>query len=84
MAEDMGALIILLGIVISGIGVLWFLVAAFKESLWWGLACLFLPFVSFFFLLAHWSKARRPFFLQLLGFGVLVVGAVISPHTLHR
>jgi hypothetical protein len=80
----MGALIILLGIVIFLIGGLLFLVAAFRESIWWGLACLFLPVVSFFFLIVHWREARKPFFLQLLGFVVLLVGVIISPQTLHR
>jgi hypothetical protein len=80
----MGALIILLGIVIFVIGGLFFLVAAFRESIWWGLACLFIPIVSLFFLIVHWRVAQKPFFIQLLGFAVLVIGAIISPQTLHR
>ena len=79
----MGALIILLGLAIFVIGGLFFLVAAFRESIWWGLACLFLPIVSFFFLIVHWREARKPFFLQVVGFAVLVVGAIISPETFH-
>jgi FtsH-binding integral membrane protein len=84
MDNSVGALIILAGIIIAAFGGLMFLVAAFRESIWWGLACLFLPFVSFFFLIVHWSKARRPFFLQLFGLGVIIVGAIISPQTLHH
>lgn len=80
----MGALIILLGIVIFVIGGLFFLVAAFRESIWWGLACLFIPIVSLFFLIVHWRVAKKPFFIQLLGFAVLVIGAIISPQTLHH
>ncbi len=80
----MGALIILLGIVIFVIGGLFFLVAAFRESIWWGLACLFIPIVSLFFLIVHWRVAGKPFLIQLLGFADLAVGAIISPQTLHR
>ncbi|MEI6077912.1 MAG: hypothetical protein WCS94_20190 [Verrucomicrobiota bacterium] len=80
----MGALIIILGIVIFAIGGLLFLIAAFRESIWWGLACLFIPVVQLFFLIVHWPKARKPFFFQLLGFVVLLVGFLISPQTLHH
>jgi hypothetical protein len=44
-----------------------FLVAAFRESLLWGLAILFLPFAGLVFLIMHWSEARRGFMVQLLG-----------------
>jgi FtsH-binding integral membrane protein len=50
----------------------------------WGLACLFVPIVSLFFLIVHWSKARRPFFLQLLAFVLFLVGFIISPQAIHR
>ena len=80
----MGDLIIILGFIIFVIGGFWFLVAAFRESIWWGLACLLVPIVPLFFLIVHWSEARKPFFLQLLGFAVMVIGAIISPQTLHH
>jgi hypothetical protein len=80
----MGDLFILLGIIIFVIGGLWFLVAAFRASIWRGLACLFLPIVSLFFLIVHWSEARKPFFIQLAGFMVMVVGTIISPQAFHR
>lgn len=56
-----------LGAVISLIGGVLFLVAAFRESIWWGLGCLLLPFVSLIFLLIHWREASRPFGLSVLG-----------------
>ena len=80
----MGIVIILLGLAIFLIGGLLFLVAAFRESIWWGLACLFIPIVQLFFLIVHWPEAKKPFFIQLLGFVVLIVGLIISPQTLHR
>jgi len=80
----MGELIIILGIVVFIIGGFAFLIAAFRESLWWGLACLFIPIVSLFFLIVHWQDAKTSFFIQLAGFGITVVGSIISPQTLHR
>jgi hypothetical protein len=82
--EIIGAILLLLAVVFIIFGGIWFLVAAFRESIWWGLACLFLPFVTFFFLIVHWPEAKRPFLFQLLGFAIFVVGVVISPQTFHR
>ena len=79
----MGALIIILGIILFAVGGFLFLVAAFRESIWWDLACLFLPVVQIFFLIVHWRNARKPFFIQLLGLVVFLVGIIISPQTLH-
>ena len=76
--------LILLGIFIFIVGGFWFLVAAFRESVLWGLACLFIPIVQFFYLMAHWPEAKRAFFLQLLAFAMIIVGLIIHPQALHR
>ena len=76
--------LILLGAVIFIVGGFWFLVAAFRESVLWGLACLFIPIVQLFFLIVHWPEAKRPFFLQLLAFVMILVGFLINPQALHR
>ena len=73
--EILGISLVLLGGVLAFIGNIWFLVAAFRVSIWWGLACLFLPFVSFFFLIVHWNVAKRPFFYIL--FSIILLIAVI-------
>jgi len=82
--DAIGAAIAILGIAIFVIGGIWFLVAAFRESIWWGLACLFIPIVQLFFLIVHWPEARKPFALQLLGIAVLITAIIISLHTAHR
>ena len=51
--EILGGILAILGVILAFIGNIWFLVAAFRVSIWWGLACLFLPFVSLFFLIVH-------------------------------
>lgn len=61
----------LLILVIASIG---FLIAAFKESIWWGLGCLLLSPVSLIFLIMHWHQAKNPFFLQLIGLAIMCVG----------
>jgi len=75
---------IVLGMLLLVFGGLWFLVAAFRESIWWGLACLFLPIVQLFFLIVHWPEAKKPFFFQLLALVLIVLAVILSPQTLHR
>ena len=53
------------------IGSIWLIVAAFRESIIWGLCSLFIPFVSLIFAVTHWDESKRPVIL-------LVGGAVIS------
>lgn len=60
-------------LILGGIG---FLIAAFKQSLIWGLGCLLFAPIALIFLFVHWSEARNPFFLQLLGFGILFVASM--------
>ncbi len=49
------------------IGSIWFYVEAFKESLGWFLACLFLPFATFVFLLMKPQRAFWPTATIFLG-----------------
>ena len=84
MSDTIGMAIMFLAIGIYLIGWIWFLVAAFRESIWWGLACLFIPIVQLIFLIVHWREARKPFFLQLLGLVIFIVAIIISPQSAHR
>jgi hypothetical protein len=54
-------------------GGLWLLIVAFCEKFWWGLFCFFFPPMQFLFVLLHWSKAKRPLLVQLLG--IVIVAA---------
>ncbi len=64
-----------LGMLISTISSIWFLVVSFKESVWWGLGCLFIPLIPLIFLIKYWYEAKRPFGLMVLG-NLLIFGAV--------
>ena len=74
----------ILAFAIYFIGWLGLLVAAFRESIWWGLACLFIPIVQLIFLIIHWREARKPFFLQLLALVLFIVAILVSPQGSHR
>ncbi len=76
--------LLLLGLVIFVVGGIGFLIAAFRESIWWGLGCLFIPIVQIIFLIVHWQATRKPFSLQLVGFVVILAGAILNPQTIHR
>ena len=56
------------------IGVIGSLIAAFTTGLWWGLGCLLLWPVSLLFLVVHWDVAKNPFFLQVVGLVLILIG----------
>ena len=62
-----------LGFGIIAIGSLWFLFVAFTEGILWGLGCLFFSPIALVFLVLHWRVAKDPFFIQLAGFGVVIL-----------
>lgn len=65
-----------IGALLSFVANIWLLVQAFRVSLLWGLAYLFLPFAGLVFLVVHWQEARRPFLVGLAG--MLVMGAGVA------
>ena len=77
--ELVGMIILGIGGIISLIGGIWFLVVAFRQSVWWGLGSIFIPFVSLIFLIMHWADAKKPFFVSLLGAVIIVVVAILMP-----
>ena len=62
-------------VIIGGIGLL---IAAFKTSIIWGLACLLVSPVSIIYLILHWSEAKNPFFLQLAGLVIILLSGFIG------
>ncbi|OTG84032.1 hypothetical protein [Acinetobacter sp. ANC 4648] len=73
-------LLIYLGLAIIIIGGIGFLIAAFKTSILWGLGCLLFYPISIVFLIFHWNDAKNPFFLQLVGLGIVFLGSIfVSP-----
>ena len=73
-----GGILAILGWIIMAVGGIWLLVIAFKEHILWGLGSLFIPFVGLVFVIMHWKKSAKPFFIWLAGFVVMFVGALLS------
>lgn len=73
-----------IGWVMTLIGGIRILISAFRKSIIWGLGCLLVPFCGLVYLIVDWDNAKSGFFLQLKGFGViLLVGltaAVVVPN----
>ncbi len=74
----MASVLIIIGVIIAFIGGILFLIVAFSESVLWGLGCIFVPFVGLIFLITHWGDAKGPFFIQLAGGVVIVLGALVG------
>jgi len=73
----LGGILVLVGFLTMIVGRIVFLVAAFSEGILWGLGCLFLPIIDLFFLIVHWTEAKKGFLLELLGFAVSIIGWVV-------
>jgi hypothetical protein len=66
---------LVLGWLAAMVGGIWFLVVAFQDSALQGLLCFFVPFYSLYYLITHFDDTKRPFFLQLTGVAILMVGS---------
>ncbi len=76
--QAFGAILAILGAVIQLVGYIMLLVAAKRVSTGWLIGCLFGIVVPFFVVL-HWSVARKAFLIMLAGMIGLGVGGLIVP-----
>lgn len=67
--------LLLLGMAGIATGSLLFTVAAFRAGMFWGLGCVFIPFIPLIFLFVHWNSARKPFVISI--FGLLIASAAL-------
>jgi phosphatidylglycerophosphate synthase len=67
-----------IGGIVLGIGWIWFVVTAFRESTSQGLLCLFVPFYAIYYAIKRWSDVKKIFFIYLVGVVILIVGLVGS------
>jgi hypothetical protein len=67
-----GYTILVIGFIAAFIGELMFLTVAYKRSLLWFLACLFVPIVCWVFFFLNMKATIKPFTLQVVG--VLLAG----------
>lgn len=76
--EVIGTILVIVGVIIMIVGGIMLLIVAFKESIWWGLGSIFVPIVALVFLIMHWQKAKKSFFIWLAGFAVSILGTVLG------
>jgi len=71
--ETLGVIAMWLGLILMFVGGILFIIAAFRESILWGIAVLVFPIVNLVFLILHWQRAKGPFFIQLYGLGFVLL-----------
>ena len=69
--SPLGMIPLVLGVGFLLMAAIWFIVATFRESVWWGLGCLLFSPLSLLFMILHWEDASGPFFTWI--FGTLLV-----------
>lgn len=74
----------ILGLIIFFAGSIKYVIETFRISILWGLSCMFLPFVSFIFLIVHWKVASKPFFISLFGLGIMLLGTLFTSQASHN
>jgi len=53
------------------------IIAAFNESIWWGL-CMFIPFAWIIFYIRHRSVALKPLLIILAGWTIAMTSVIIT------
>lgn len=86
--EIVGGILAIAGLLAAVVGGLWMMVEAFKTSVLWGLAYIFIPFASLIWLVTHWEEGKRPFLIGLAGgilifCGMMMTGTTIQSVTPH-
>lgn len=73
----MGAFLIIAGFAVNAVAGIVILVKAFRVSVGWGLAVMFIPFASLYFVIKNWEATKAPF-LAGLGGGALMMFGVLG------
>ena len=74
----MTIVIIIAGVIIFVIGGIRLLIEAFRQSIFWGLACLFINPACVVFTIFFWNTAKKPFLTQLFGFSLILIGTYLG------
>ncbi|MFZ0547913.1 MAG: hypothetical protein WAM60_20880 [Candidatus Promineifilaceae bacterium] len=65
--------------VVSIISYFWLIIAAFRVSGEWGLACIFIPLAQLFFLYKHTDRALIPVILNIFSIVLLLIASFALP-----
>jgi hypothetical protein len=74
-----GPAIFVLGLVVSLVGSLMVIWRAFRESVLWGLGCLFVPFVYLIFVIQHWQDTKKGFLIGIGGSVIAFASIALTP-----
>lgn len=74
----LGTVLAVLGVVVMVVGAIMILIAAFRESVLWGLGSMLVPFVGLIFVCTHWVQAKKGFLLWLAGLVTWFAGVGIG------
>lgn len=75
-------LLMLISLILGIVGTIWFYVEAFKENIFWGFACLFLPFASLIFFLLHPGRVIKPIALSIASIVIIFSTILLMPNPL--
>jgi len=76
--------LLLIGFLFYFVGQIALLVAAFKESVVWGLCVLIIPFAALVFLIKCWEAAKQPFLVAIMGGGLIGAGLYLGRNDLSK
>ena len=74
----MAGILTVLGFIVMAVGGIWILIEAFKENVLWGIGCILFNPVSLIFVIMHWDVAKKPFFINLAGIAIMILGAILG------
>ncbi len=72
--ENLGRVLIIVGWIVSVIGGIRLIIAAYRTHILWGLGGLFFYPIMFLYTLLNWSAAKGPFLNNLAGIVFMIVG----------
>lgn len=83
MLTILATLLLFAGLGLCLLGTIGFLIAAFRESVLWGLAVVFLGGITIpLFAVLHWRQARGSTFLWLYGLAAMIIALIIGDNDL--
>jgi len=68
------AIFMIVGMALACVASIWTLVRIFEQSVWWGLAALFIPFAGVVAIVRFWEATKRSFVGQLVCLGIVLIG----------
>ena len=71
-------ILLVIGIITTVVGGIGFLIAAFEESVWWGLGVLFFGIMTPVFLIFRFREAWPSTCTSLIGFALVVAGCFLQ------